>query len=412
MPGIARSGSTWTLSLEFFNEESGTHTDPDTVQLDITFGQAVGFVPDIAGPFFYSGASVNTPGEIWRTGTGQFSFSWLVPATAQTGDYVANWTCGFEGDSFLATENFPVAGGFALPVPAGDVGYWTGSISYVPAASNRAQLLPVNIPLGAVDDNGICWLIQKLDGWDSPDVQGGGVIAKSGDHGGWAAPQDYAPRTLTLTVTASAATQALRDQARALMQQAIPVSDLATLVYNEPIPKQVQFRRSGKITEACPTLTDVTFTAGLICPDPRKYSVQRQTLQVNAFESALVGVTVPFTVPVTLPPQEPGGMLQATNAGSFETRPIVVISGPILSPALTNVTTGQKVSWTGLQLETGDSLSIDFNVAQAFLNGVFAAADLFSSWWVLPPGQASTIKLTGDAGTGAGMAVSWSHAWI
>src|SRR6266487_4502712 len=85
----------------------------------------------------------------------------------------------------------------------------------------------------------------RSDGWDSPDVQGAGVIPKSGDHGGWATPQFYAPRALTWTITASAPSQALRDQARALLQQAVPVSDLATIIYDEPVPKQIQARRSG-----------------------------------------------------------------------------------------------------------------------------------------------------------------------
>jgi hypothetical protein len=406
----ARAGRTWTLNLSFF-DESGTLADPASVTLDITYGSEVGFVADYAGPFTYQGASENTLGQVWRISEGQYAFSWPVPSSAQTGVYVANWTCVYGGDSFLGVEDFPVSGGFALPVPAGDVGYWTGAIDYTPAAGNVAQLQPVSIPLGQVDGNGICWLIQKVEGWDGPDVQGGGVIPKSGDHGAWPAPQYYAARQLTLTVTASAPTQALRDLARALLQQAVPISDLALLTYNEPSPKQALVRRSGKITETYPTLCDVTFTIGMVAPDPRKYGTQPKTLQVNAFDSSLIGMIVPFTVPFTLPAQPPGGIFQLANAGTFETRPVITITGPISGPALLNVTTGQQVSWSGLVMEAGDTLVADFGAGQAFLNGVFAPADLNSSWWTLPPGV-STVQLAGSAGAGAGMSAAWRDAWI
>jgi tail protein len=284
-----------------------------------------------------------------------------------------------------------------------DVGFWTGSLEYDAAG--------VTINFGATDDNGVTWLWQSISGFDGPDVQGGGVIPKSGDHGAWAAPQFYAARQLTLTVTAMAPSQALRDTARGLMQQAIPVSDLAILVYDEPEPKQIAVRRSGKITEAYSDLCAVTFTAGLVAPDPRKYSVQVSTVTVNASASSGGGLSMPLTMPLTFPGATPSGSLTAVNNGTFETRPVITITGPITSPGLTNVTTGMTVSWTGLVLGAGDALTADFGVRQGLLNGAFRPADLFSAWWNLPPG-ASTIQLSGNSGGGAAMSCSWRSAWI
>lgn len=410
----AVAGVPWTLFLDFYDEESGALTDPDAVQLDITYGQQVGLVADTAGPFTYMGSSTPVPGQVWRIATGQYAFIWQVPYDVTQGVYVANWSVSYGGDTFLAVENFPVQGGYSPEVPAGDVGYWTGSLAYTPSAGTPAA--PVTIEFGAVDSNGICWLWQKLDGWDGPDVQGAGVLPKSGDHGGWPSPQFYAPRTLTWTVTASAPTQALRDLARATLQAAVPVSDLAVLAYNEPIPKQISVRRSGKVTEAYPTLADVTFTVGLVAPDPRKYTVQQQTLTVTPSGEVLTGFTLPFTLPLTLPAQPVGGSVVATNGGSFESRPVIAITGPITSPSLTNVTTGQTVSWTGLVIPAGGVLIVDFNAQQAQLslggtNPAYRPADPFSSWWTLPPGD-STIQLGGSADLGASAEVVWSDAWI
>jgi Phage tail protein len=408
----AAAGLPWTLFLDFTNEATGLLADPDSVTLDITYGQEIGFVADYAGPFYYSGAASPVPGQVWRIATGRYAFIWQVPPGAATGVYVANWTCVFGSNTYLGVENFPVSGGYVPLVPSGDVGYWTGSIDYTPATGNLAQLTPVSIPLGAVDANGIAWLINKLEGWDGPDVQGGGVIPKSGDHGAWATPQYYAARNLTLTVTAMAPTQALRDLARSLLQQAIPVSDLATFTINEPIPKQALVRRSGKVPETYTDLGAVTFTIGLVAPDPRKYSAQQLIAQANAAPSTGIGFVSPFTSPFTPPAQPPSGSVIITNTGSFETRPLVTVTGPVTSPSLTNVTTGQTVSWSGLVLGPSDVLAADFSLAQGLLNGVYRPADLFSSWWTLPPGVPCTVLLGGTAGAGASISVAWRAAFI
>ena len=129
---VGTPGGTVPLFFNFYNEQTGVLTDPATVQLDITFGSEVGFVPDVAGPFAYSGASSPAPNTVFRIGVGQYGFVWQIPAAVPTGIYTANWTVLFGTDLLLGVENFAVTGGFSPPVPAGDIGYWTGSIDYEP----------------------------------------------------------------------------------------------------------------------------------------------------------------------------------------------------------------------------------------------------------------------------------------
>jgi len=288
-----------------------------------------------------------------------------------------------------------------------DVGYWTGSITYQAAWMTS----PVIISIGSGPDaNGIGWVWNSIDGWDSPDVAGQ-VVQRSADHGGWPSPQYYAPRILTLTITASAPSQAVRDLARLLFQQAIPVNDLATLIYNEPLPKQVNFRRSGRITEVCETLTDVTFTCNLVCPDPRKYSVVLKSGPVTVLAET-VWMTVPAAIPFTLPAQPPPASVLATNAGTFETRPVVSVNGPLTGPQLVNQQTGQSVTFSTVSLGPGDVLSADFSNQSATLNGAYQAADVSSSWFVLQPGPA-VINVTGSQGSGgATFAVTFRDAYM
>jgi hypothetical protein len=204
---------------------------------------------------------------VWQTATGQYAFTWQVPGSALSGLYVATWTFTEGGSTYPpASENVWIQGSTPVPVPAGDTGYWTGAIVN-PSAG-------LDIEFGQVDSIGTAWLWQSLTGWDGPPVPGAGVIPRSGDHGAWPSPQWFAARTMTLTVSAAAQTQALRDVARAQLQQAVTVGDsgqLVTLRYDEPVPKQCLVRRSGQLPEKCPTLADVTFTIGLVAPDMRKY---------------------------------------------------------------------------------------------------------------------------------------------
>jgi Phage tail protein len=413
-PAPAQPDQGYVLSFSFTDYAGGSPVDPISLTLDITYGQAVGQVPDVAGPFTYSGVVSPMPGVLWRTGTGQYSFWWPVPAGALPGVYVANWTAvyGPDGDTFLAFEDFPLtAGGPFVPVPSGDTGFWTGSITYSPSWSPQ----PIVIPFGSTDASGITWQWQSIDGWDSPPTAGQGVIQRSADQGGWPAPQFYGPRIITVTGMASAPTQALRDYARALLQQAVPVNDLATLQYNEPVPKVAYVRRnaSASITEKCPTLCDVVFTIPMVAPDPRKYAIPAQTAGVVIPPPSSSTLALPFSLPVSFPGNTPPSATSVTvvNPGTFETRPTLVITGPITNPGVVNASTAQLVSFTGLSLGLTDQLVLDMDSRQALLNGVFQPADVSSAWWVIQPGS-TEIYLDGITNGGASLSATWSPAYI
>lgn len=287
-----------------------------------------------------------------------------------------------------------------------DLGFFTAGITWTPALGAGP---PTDLELGAQDANGTWWLIKGWDGMDGVATVGQ-TVQKSGDHGTFATPQFYGARLLTLTVQATAQTQALRDVARAYVQQAFPVSDLATLRWDEPVPVQMNIRRTGKIAETYMTLADVVFSIPLVAPDPRKYSTVLHTATANQ-ASAAAGLAPPLTPPLTLPAGAPAMAVSCTNAGSFETRPLVTITGPITAPAVVNQVTGQTVSFSGLTLAATDVLAVDFNGPQALLNGVYRPADTTSSWWVMPPGTTG-IAVTGTTSVGSTMTVAWRDAWI
>lgn len=280
----------------------------------------------------------------------------------------------------------------------------TAGILYAPAVGPSSD-----VELGITDANGVQWIINDLVGDGGPPMHGQ-VVPSAGDHGGWATPQFAGPRLLTLTVTAMAPNAAARDVARAQLYTALPVSDLATMRIDEPIPKQMYVRRSGEVAELKVADADVRFTIGLVAPDPRKYGTVLHQLTATQASGA-PGLAPPLTPPFTLPAGAPPMAVAVTNAGSFETRPVVTIAGPITSPAVVNQTTGQAVSFSGMVLAASDQLAVDLNAKQSYLNGVYRTADVGSSWWVLQPGT-TTVQVTGTVSTGSTVTVAWRDAWI
>lgn len=264
-----------------------------------------------------------------------------------------------------------------------------------------------DVEFGAVDANGTRWILSNLD--DSVPVVGQ-IAQRQGAHGGIATAQFYGARIINLTVTIVAATQALRDVARAALNQAVPVSDLALFRLDEPIPKQLYVRRAGSIMEKPLSLVHMEFGIALEAPDPRKYSTVLQTITANQGPGA-AGLAPPWTPPITLPAGTPPMTVSCTNNGSFETRPTVTITGPITAPAVVNQVTGQVVSFSSLALSASDVLVVDFLNQQGLLNGVFRPGDVSSSWWTMQPGTTG-IRVTGTASTGASMTVAWRDAWI
>jgi hypothetical protein len=262
------------------------------------------------------------------------------------------------------------------------------------------------------DTNGIAWIIEKLEGWDGPDVVGQ-VIQKAADHGAYPAAQFFGPRMMTLTLRASAPDQATRDLARSILGQVIPVNDLCAFNYNEPIPKVAYVRRSGKITEQYDNLCEVVFSILLVAPDPRKYS---QTIYASgsASSSAASPITIPVTVPFTLNNGVVPGSIQFMDPGNFPSFPEMTIWGPLKGPAITLVQTGQTVTWWNqlVTLQTGDRMVIDFDAKQSFLNGVYVPADVSSSWFTINPGF-NTVIVSSIAGAAGGQLVAaYQAAWI
>jgi hypothetical protein len=115
------------------------------------------------------------------------------------------------------------------------------------------------------------------------------------------------------------------------------------------------------------------------------------------------GLSFPVTFPAVFGAGGVGGLLSVVNSGKFESRPILVITGPCVNPVITNLSIpGAPFVGVNITLNAGDTLVIDLD----WESGVYttAGSSLGSSrrnalmtgvtWWNLPAASASSIEFT------------------
>ncbi|MGO9957765.1 MAG: hypothetical protein ACLP50_17635 [Solirubrobacteraceae bacterium] len=159
----------------------------------------------------------------------------------------------------------------------------------------------------------------------------------------------------------------------------------------------------------CPVDINRVFAKGIVATsllhstDPRWYAApsQSQTVGIPAFIGGGLAVAPP--VPWALGAGSVGGLLTVVNSGLFESRPVLVFTGPCTNPVAANLSiAGTPAIGVTITLNAGDTLTIDTDwhsiVYTTAGSGVGASRrDLLmpgSTWWNLPASSASTIEFT------------------
>lgn len=165
-----------------------------------------------------------------------------------------------------------------------------------------------------------------------------------------------------------------------------------------------------------------SFRFTLYAKDPTIYS---QTLSTANGAETVVGTN--FSVIQGVSPSVPFSLIQttadtltATNAGIYQTAPLIIVSGPTQSPAVKNVTTGKTMDFTGLTLLSGETLEIDVaaSTITKVSSGVRTDASGYlntaiSNWIYLYAGanEFTLIDSSPDAIV-AQLEIRWRNAWM
>lgn len=271
------------------------------------------------------------------------------------------------------------------------------------------------VQFGAVDAAGVHWHCATVEGWDGTEVRAE-MSQREGDHGAWPAPAYLSERVITLAGKLVAPSPAALDVALEQLLAAASLTD-TTLVVHETIPKQATVRRSAK--PLAQRLTDrvLDYSVQVTAADPRRYAVDQQQGSTG-LPSSSGGLTPPYTLPYTLSATTVAGEIVARNLGSFETRPVLTVSGPVSQPQmLAQMPDGTvRPLLYGLDLAAGEQLVIDTAARSVTLTGGvsrrrFLAVPL--GWPTIPAGSAVTFRFQAAAyDPSALLTARWRSAWI
>lgn len=267
--------------------------------------------------------------------------------------------------------------------------------------------------LGAVDSSGVAWTLTTLDGWDGSDVRAT-FTDRQQDHGSWAAPVYLGARPITLTGTITALDGPTLDGAIEQVLAACALTD-TVLVVNETIPKQATVRRSGKPIIQKVTDRIATYSLLVTAADPRRYSTTLQSTSTS-LPAVSGGLTLPAAMPWTMSATVAAGSFPAQNTGSFESRPVFTVTGPVSQPTIAALYpdgTVEALAYTGADLATGEQLILDTDAHTVMLGGASRRRWISGTWPTIPAN--TTVLFQFRAATynaNALLTATWRSAWI
>jgi hypothetical protein len=271
------------------------------------------------------------------------------------------------------------------------------------------------VQLGVVDDAGVAWGIgaDGLQGWDSAEVRTQ-ITQREADHGAWQGPVYLGERPITLAGTLTAPDQATLDGAIEQLLAAAALGDTTLTVY-ETIPKQCIVRRSGKPIIGRVTDRIATYSLMVTAGDPRRYSTE-QGSGSTALPSTTGGLVLPATVPWTMSATTVAGNIGILNEGSFATRPLYVVNGPVVQPQIATLYPDGSLALLAYSdtLNSGDELVIDTDAHTVMLNEVASRRRYLSgNWPEIPAGGSVSVQFRAAVYNSAALlTATWRSAWI
>lgn len=303
------------------------------------------------------------------------------------------------------------------------------------------------IPFGQVDEFGVDWSIEKLDGWSGATKSTSDVTQKPRQSGGWRSTGYSSSRSIAASGKIFAPDAAALSDAFDRLNAAIPagvdahltVTDAAgsrwtTVQQSDDVITEwlmpdmgtwsiqlssTDWRKFGEgvagVTQLPSTSgglaiggSDTGSTNGLYTPEQAQAAADAAGLFVDQPSNGLypllkkdgspapaqfvnvLQLTGKLTVPFRINATTVTGQVSLTNPGN-ESGPVVIrIDGPCTGPVVTHVSTGNALVFSSsLVLQDGEFLLVDMDARTALANGQSNRAGYITSrgWSSFDPGQ-------------------------
>lgn len=273
-----------------------------------------------------------------------------------------------------------------------------------------------SIPLGGVDSLGVAWALQSLEGWDGSEVRSQ-YTDREADHGAWASPVYLGSRPVTLAGTVTAPDRTTLEDALERLRAAAALTDTTLVVYELTTPKQAVVRRSGKPLFAYVTDRIATYSVMVTAADPRRYATTLQS-GTTGLPTTSGGLSFAATFPITFSATTVSGQINAVNNGTFETRPVLTITGPVTAPSVAALYSDGTVKQLiySLDLQTGDVLTIDTDAHSVILNGNVSRRRFMTvsgGWPTIPASSSVNYQFQSPTYNATAMlTATWRSAWM
>lgn len=237
-----------------------------------------------------------------------------------------------------------------------------------------------------------------------PDVRTSSGLL-SGQHGGWVGAQFYGMRNIAIPGQIIADSVGDYEDRRAALQAAVASNEVTlTIVTNAGHQYVIECNLIKLDIPFSNNPLTCRFNLELVAPDPIIYDNSASGLMSAPLSRVGGGgITWPITWPITWASGTPP--VTVNNTGEVALSPTIKLNNAMTNPTITNKTTGQFFTLSGLTTTAGDVVVIDMKNRTALLNGgsVLSLMTAASDWWLLLPG-ANTLELStassGDTVTG------------
>jgi hypothetical protein len=270
-----------------------------------------------------------------------------------------------------------------------------------------------SIVFGAVDEFGVDWGLESLDGWAGGMGSTADTVQKPRQSGAWRGDGFALPRSVAMEGGVYAPSADLLSSAFDRLNAVLPIgSDAVLRVTEAGRTRWTRVRRGGSVVTDWTMPTMGRWSLRMDSTDWRKFGAD--VSGSTALPSTTGGLTVPFTVPFTINAVTVTGQVSLTNPGN-EPGPVVLrIDGPCQGPVITHVSSGaQLVFSSSLVLGAGEFLLIDMERRSVLANGQASRSGYITSrgWSQFDPGV-NTYSFTAAVYDAASkLTVTGTPAW-
>lgn len=270
-----------------------------------------------------------------------------------------------------------------------------------------------NIVLNSIDDNGVHWVLEAINGWGSP-ASSAEFTQRARGNGATASEGFFKNRVMTLTGKIIAPDPVAGRDARDELHAAVELEPFYMAVMEEGLLRHCSVQRQDDVITTRIGKNDASFSIQVVAKDPRKFG---DLITVSTpLPSSSGGRTYPATYPITYTGSTETGVVRLTNTGNTQAPVWLRIDGPIPAGGWTVTHIGKKQALTfasSLALTSGEFVTVDMDRREVLAQGQAARAGYVTSrgWFSLDPGDNDISFSATNYSATAQLTVTTKPAW-